>query len=71
MFLHASSRRLIAIGCAAAFAGVMALSRTYLSVHWLSDVVAGVCIGTGMALVWPAALELIRARVRPVDPAAD
>lgn len=45
---------------AAAFASVMALSRTYLAVHWLSDVVGGLCLGVGWALVWPAALELIR-----------
>lgn len=47
---------------AAGFATAMALSRTYLAVHWLTDVVGGVCLGVGWALVWPAALELIRAR---------
>lgn len=47
---------------AAGFATAMALSRTYLAVHWLSDVVGGVSIGVGWALVWPAALELIRGR---------
>ena len=71
VFMHASPRRLIAIGAAAAFAGIMALSRTYLAVHWLSDVIAGVCIGTGMALVWPATLELIRARRRPAEDMSD
>jgi membrane-associated phospholipid phosphatase len=45
---------------AASFAAVMALSRTVLSAHWLSDVVGGVCLGTGFALVWPASLELVR-----------
>lgn len=64
VFMHATPRRLLVIGLAAAFAGLMALSRTYLAVHWLSDVVAGVCIGTGMALVWPAALGLARDRHR-------
>ena len=49
---------------AATFATVMAMSRTYLSVHWLSDVVAGACLGTGLAVVWPAALELERGRRR-------
>jgi undecaprenyl-diphosphatase len=56
----ASPRRLMAIGVAAAFAGIMAISRTYLSAHWLTDTLAGVCIGTGLALVWPAALEIAR-----------
>ncbi len=56
----ASPRRLMAIGVAAAFAGIMAISRTYLAAHWLTDTIAGACIGTGLALVWPAALEMAR-----------
>jgi len=39
---------------AAAYGGLMALSRTYLRVHWLSDVTVGTVIGavTAMAAVW-------------------
>ena len=39
---------------AAAYAVVMALSRTYLRVHWLSDVAVGTVIGASaaMAAVW-------------------
>jgi membrane-associated phospholipid phosphatase len=62
VLLPASPRRWMAIGLAAAFAGLMATSRTYLAAHWLTDTIAGVCIGTGLALVWPAALELARDR---------
>jgi undecaprenyl-diphosphatase len=47
---------------AAIFASLMALSRTYLSAHWLSDVVVGAAIGTGLALLWPALLQGIRDR---------
>lgn len=43
---------------AATFAMAMAMSRTYLGAHWLSDAVAGGCIGTGVAVVSSAVLEL-------------
>jgi hypothetical protein len=49
---------------AALFATLMAMSRTYLGLHWASDVIAGACIGTGLAIVWSAALELERERRR-------
>jgi membrane-associated phospholipid phosphatase len=45
---------------AAVLAFVIALSRTYLGAHWLSDVVAGSLIGGGLALGWPALLQEFR-----------
>jgi membrane-associated phospholipid phosphatase len=38
------------------FAFAMALSRVYLSAHWLSDVVAGALLGAATAFGWPALL---------------
>ena len=40
----------------------MALSRTYLGAHWLSDVVAGGLLGAGVAIFWPAMLVDLRVR---------
>jgi undecaprenyl-diphosphatase len=53
---------------AVGFAFVMALSRVYLSAHWLSDVVAGALLGAGIAFGWPSVLmSLTRDDVIAVD----
>jgi undecaprenyl-diphosphatase len=63
---------------AAAFAALMALSRTYLSAHWLSDVVGGALLGITLAVGWPALLQELRERrlrasasAADADPGAD
>ena len=46
--------------------GGMAWSRTYLQVHWLSDVVAGALLGIGVSLVVFAGAQILpRRRARP------
>jgi membrane-associated phospholipid phosphatase len=45
---------------AAGFAFVMACSRVYLHAHWLSDVVAGVLLGSGIALGSAALVTEVR-----------
>ena len=62
----------IAVG----FAFVMAMSRVYLHAHWFSDVVAGVLLGTGIALGSAAlsseiATLALRRKVDQPEPATD
>jgi membrane-associated phospholipid phosphatase len=51
-------------GAAALVTAGMAWSRTYLQVHWLSDVVAGAALGVGMALLVFAGVLIVRKRTR-------
>lgn len=52
---------------AVVFSFLMALSRVYLRAHWLSDVVAGGLLGAGLAVGWPAALQLLRGGRDPAE----
>jgi membrane-associated phospholipid phosphatase len=63
VFAPAFNRRAHWTAIAVGFATLMAMSRTSLGAHWASDVVAGVCIGAGLAIAWAAALELARDRL--------
>ena len=47
---------------AALYASLIAISRTYLGAHWLSDVVAGALLGSGIAIACPALLVDLRVR---------
>jgi undecaprenyl-diphosphatase len=47
------------VGVAVVVVALMAWSRTYLQVHWLSDVVGGVLLGLGVALATFAITQLV------------
>jgi undecaprenyl-diphosphatase len=49
-FMPAGHERRVWEWIAAGFAFVMAFSRVYLAAHWFSDVVAGVLLGSGVAI---------------------
>jgi undecaprenyl-diphosphatase len=59
-FFPRGTRRLHWVGLAAAFSASMALSRTYLHAHWLSDTIAGVCLGVACAVGAEALFEAAR-----------
>jgi undecaprenyl-diphosphatase len=62
MALLSGRRRLRWMVAAAVLAAAVALSRTYLAAHWLSDVVGGSLIGAGLALSIPEGFEVARDR---------
>lgn len=62
VLLHPGHKRWVWERQAAIYASVMALSRTYLGAHWLSDVIAGGLLGSGLAIAWPALLVGLRVR---------
>ena len=68
MALTRGRRRLHWMVGAVCIAATVALSRTYLSAHWLSDVVGGSLIGAGLALAVPEAFEVVRDRRRARAP---
>lgn len=63
MALTTGRRRLHWMIAAVIIAAAVALSRTYLSAHWLTDVIGGSLIGAGLALTIPEAFELGRDRL--------
>lgn len=55
----------VTIGVALSWCVIMAFSRLYLGVHFVSDVVAGLVAGSGWLVVCVSALETIRKRSAP------
>ncbi len=58
------------VGIALAVAGLVALSRTMLGVHWLTDVVAGLIVGWSWCVLWAVILGIVGVQ-RDVAPIAD
>jgi membrane-associated phospholipid phosphatase len=59
-FMPAGHQRRVWEWFAATFAFLMAFSRVYLSAHWFSDVVAGVLLGSGIAIGSAALVTEVR-----------
>ena len=68
VFVPSGARRRIWEVIAGLFAFLMAMSRTYLRAHWLSDVVAGVLLGAAAAIAVAAVVHLWWVRNRAPVP---
>lgn len=66
VFIPAGAHRRIWEVIAGVFALLMAMSRTYLRAHWLSDVVAGVLLGTAAVIAVAAIVHMWWVRNRAV-----
>jgi membrane-associated phospholipid phosphatase len=62
MALTSGRRRLHWMVAAVCLAALVALSRTYLAAHWLTDVAGGSLLGAGLALGIPEGVEVWRDR---------
>jgi membrane-associated phospholipid phosphatase len=62
MALTSGRRRLGWMIIGVVIAAIVALSRTYLAAHWLTDALAGSLFGAGLALAIPEAFEVARDR---------
>jgi membrane-associated phospholipid phosphatase len=62
LFTRPGRRRLLWFVPAALAIAAMAWSRTYLQVHWLSDVLAGACLGIGVAVASFGVVQIVMAR---------
>ena len=65
LFTHPGGRRLFPFALAATVVAGMAWSRTYLQVHWFSDVVGGATLGLAVALLTFGVTQIVWMRATP------